>query len=87
MTATTNCHHIVILLQDNVLLVVEIQQADGLEVVRHAARRAHFTGELEGVHDGLHRGVVGCAEAFSQREWTGALAVVGVVAPRGDYPA
>ncbi|KAG7226478.1 hypothetical protein INR49_003798, partial [Caranx melampygus] len=47
---------------------------------RHTAGRSHLiTRELERVHDGAHRGVVGRSEAAAQREGTGAFAVVGVV--------
>ena len=87
MAPAAHRHHIIILLQNHVLLVVEVQQADGLQFVRHATGGAHVVGQLECVHDGLHGGVVGGAQALPEREGAGALAVVGVVAPRGYDPA
>lgn len=88
MTATAQRHHIIILLQNHVLLVVEIQQTDGLQTVGDAARRADVVrGQLERVHDGAHRGVVRRSEVSPQWERTGAFAVVSVVSPGGDDPA
>lgn len=87
VTATAECHHVVILLQNHVLLVIEVQQADGLEFFWDAAGRPHVTGEFECVHDGAHRGVVGGFEVSPQRERTRAGAVVSVVTAGGDDPA
>lgn len=87
VTAAAQRHHIVVLLQNHVLLVVEVQQADGLEFVGDAAGRPHVAGEFECVHDGAHRGVVGGSEVPPQREGARAGAVVSVVAAGGDDPA
>lgn len=88
MTAAAQRHHVVVLLQNHVLLVVKVQQADGLESVRDAARRPHLAaGDPERVHDGAHRGVVGGSQAHPQREGAGASAVVGVVPAGRDDPA
>lgn len=88
VTAAAQRHHVVILLQNHILLVVKIQQTDGLESVGNAAGRPHFIArELECMHDGAHRGVVGRSEVSSQGERAGAFAVVGVVTPGRDDPA
>lgn len=87
VTATAQRHHVVILLQNDVLLVVKVQEADGLELVGDAARRPHVTGEFECVHDGAHCGVVGGSEVPPQRERTRAGTVVSIVTAGGDDPA
>lgn len=88
VTAAAQRHHVVILLQNHVLLIIEVQQTDGLEPVGDTAGGSHFvTRELERVHDGAHRGVVGGSEAPSQWERAGTLAVVGIVTPGRDDPA
>lgn len=88
VTAAAQRHHVVILLQNHVLLIIEIQQTDGLESVGDTAGRPHLVaGELERMHDGAHRGVVGRSEVSPQGERAGAFAVVGVVSPGGDDPA
>lgn len=88
MTTAAQGHHVVILLQNHVLLIVKVQQAHGLERVGHAARRLHvIASDLERVHDRAHRGVVRGSDAHPQREGAGARAVVGVVAAGGDDPA
>lgn len=88
VTAAAQRHHVVILLQNHVFLIIEIQQTDGLESVGDTAGRPHLVaGELERMHDGAHRGVVGRSEVSPQGERAGAFAVVGVVSPGGDDPA
>lgn len=87
MTAAAQRHHIVILLQDHVLLIIEVQQADGLESFGNAAGRPNVAGEFERVHDGAHSGMVGGSEVAPQRERAGAGAVVSVVTAGGDDPA
>ena len=39
VAAAAECHHLVVLFQDDVLVVVEVEQADGVELVGYAARR------------------------------------------------
>lgn len=88
MTTTAQRHHVFILLQNYVLLIVKVQQTDGLEHVGDAAGGSHLVlGELECVHDGAHRGVVGGAEVPPQRERAGAFALVCIVTPGRDDPA
>lgn len=82
VTTAAACHHIIILLQNHVLIVIEIQQINAEEFVRNTARHLDAFGQFEGVDDGLHRGVVCGPHVLSQRERTGTLAVVGVVAAR-----
>ena len=53
VAATAPGHHVVVLLQHNVLVVVEVEQVDGVELVGHAAGRIDALGEFEGVDDGL----------------------------------
>lgn len=60
VAAAAQCHHIIVLLQHHVLLVVEVQQTDGLKPVRNTTGGRHLIGgQLECVHDGAHGGVVG----------------------------
>lgn len=80
MAATAPSHHVVILLQHHVLIIIKVEQIDGVKLVRHTARRLDALGELESVDDGLDGGVVGRAHVLAQREGAGALAVVGIVA-------
>lgn len=88
VAATAERHHVVVLLQHHVLLVVEVQQTDGLQPVRNTAGSGHLVGgELERVHDGAHGGVVGGPQVATQGERAGASAVVGVVAAGRDDPA
>lgn len=82
MAPAATCHHIVILLQNHVLIVVKIKQINAEEFVRNAARRLDAFGEFKGVDDGLHRGVVRRPHVLPQRERAGPFAVVGVVAAR-----
>lgn len=87
VTAAAQRHHVVILLQNHVLLIIKVQQADGLELVGDAAGCPHVAGESECVHDGAHCGMVGGSEVPPQRERTRAGTVVSVVTPGGDDPA
>lgn len=80
VTATAQRHHVIILLQNHILLIIEIQQADGLQSVGDTAGWSHFIGrQLERVHDGAHRGMVGRSEVPPKWERAGTSAVVGVV--------
>lgn len=88
VAAAAERHHIIILLQHHILLVVEVQQTYGLKPVRNATGGGHLVGgELESMHNGAHGGVVGGPQVPPQREWTGASAVVGIVAAGRDDPA
>lgn len=87
MTATASCHHIIVLLQHDVLIVVKVQQVNAEEFVRYAAGGLNALGQFEGVDDGLNRGVVGRPHVLAQGKRTGAFTVVGVVAAgRHDPP-
>ena len=87
VAATAARHHVIVLLEHHVLVVVKVQQVDGEQLVGHAARRLDAPRQLQGVDDGLHRGVVAGPHVLTQREGAGALAVVGVVATRRHDPA
>lgn len=88
VAATAERHHVIVLLQHHVLLVVKVQQTDGLKPVRNTAGGGHLVGgELECVHDGAHSGVVGGPQVPTQRKGTRASAVVSVVAAGRNYPA
>ena len=87
VTAAAGGDHVVVLFQDDVLVVVEVQQTDGVEFVGHARRRAQVLADAQGVHDALHCRVVRRLLVLPEREGTAALAVVGVVALRRDDPA
>lgn len=87
MAAAASSHHVVVLFQNNVLVVVEVEQVDGKQLVGHAARRLDAPDQLQCIDDGLDGGVVGWLHVLTQREGAGALAVIGVVAPGGHDPA
>lgn len=81
VAATASSHHVVVLFQHHILIIVKVQQVDGEELVRHAARRIDAFHQLEGVDDGLDGGVVGWPHVLTKGEGAGAFAVVSVVAP------
>lgn len=87
MASTASCYHVVILFEHHIAVVVEVEQVDGEELVRYAAGRVDAPGELQGVNDGLHCGVVRGPHVLAQREGAGTLAVVRIVAPWRHNPA
>ena len=87
VTAAAGGDHVVVLFQDDVLVVVEVQQTDGVEFVGHTRRRAQVLADAQGVHDALNRRMVRRLLVLPERERTAALAVIGVVALRRDDPA
>ena len=87
MTAAAGSDHVVVLFQDDVFVVVEVQQTDGVEFVRHTRRRTQVLADAQGVHDALYRRVVRRLLVLPEREGTAALAVIGVVALGRDDPA
>lgn len=87
MAAAAPSHHVFVLLQHHVLVIIEVEQVDGEELVGHAARRLDAPDQLQGVNDGLDGGVVGRPHVLAQGEGAGAPAVVGVVTPGGHDPA
>lgn len=50
--------HVGVVLQHHVAILVEVQQRDGGELVRDAARRRHFRVQTDRVHQALDRRVV-----------------------------
>lgn len=68
--------HVWVILQDDVSVLVEVEQGDGGELVRDAARRRHFGVDTNGVHETLYGGVVGRSHLLGKRERAGAGAVV-----------
>lgn len=87
VAATAPCHHVVVLLQHHVLVVIKVEQVDGEQLVGDATRGFDALEQLEGVDDGLDGGVVSGPHVLTQRKGTGAFAVVGVVASRRHDPA
>lgn len=84
---TASCHHVIVLLQHHVFVIVEVQQIDGEEFVGHAARRLDAFGKFERVDDGLDGGVVRRSHVLAQRKGTGAFAVVSVITARRHDPS
>jgi len=95
VTAAVERDHLVVLFEDDVLVIVEVEQADRVEFVWHAARRvdrhraawllqtvaaAAAASDAKRVDDALHRGVVRRMLVLPERERTDAAALVGVVA-------
>ena len=101
MTATAERNHLVVLFQDDVLLVVEVQETDGVQLVGYTAWRvdrrrtpvpthrvaAASAADAQGVDDALDGGVVRRMLVLTEREWTLAAALVGVVPLGRDDPA
>lgn len=87
VAATASSHHVVILFQHHILVIIEVEQVDGEELVGHAARCLNAFDQLQGIDDGLDSGVVGWLHVLTQGEGAGAFAVVSVVAPGRDDPA
>lgn len=81
VAATAPSHHVIILLEDHILIIIKVEEVDGVELVGHTAGAADTLTQLEGVDDGLHCGVVCRTHVLAQREGTGAFAVEGVVPP------
>lgn len=86
MTAAASRHHIIILLQHDVLIVIKVQQVNAEEFIRYTAGGLDALGQFEGVDDGLNCGVVGRPHVLTQGKRTGAFAVVGIVAARRHNP-
>jgi len=97
VTSAAERDHFVVLFQDDVLVVVEVEQADGVELARHAARSVHGRRGAHGVccaaaanaqrvDDALDRGVVGRVLVLAERERALTAALVRVVALRRDDP-
>lgn len=87
VAATASRHHVIILFQHYILIIIEVEQVDGEELVGDAARRLNAFDQLQGVDDGLDGGVVGRPHVLTQREGAGAFAVVSVVAAGRHNPA
>lgn len=87
LAATASSHHVIILFQHHILIVIKIEQVDGEELVGHTAWHLDAFDQLQGVDDGLDGGVVGWPHVLTQRERAGAFAVVSVVAPGRHDPA
>lgn len=87
VAAAASSHHVFVLFQHHILVIVKVEQVDGEELVWHTAWRLDAFDELQGVNDGLDGGVVGRPHVLAQREVAGALAVVSVVPSRGHDPA
>lgn len=87
VAAAASSHHVVVLFQNHVLILIKVEQVDGKQLVGHTARLLDALDQLQGVDDGLHGGVVGRSHALAQREGAGALAVISVVTPRRHDPA
>lgn len=86
MAATLQSYHLVILLEDDVLLgVVEEEREIGVGG-RDATRFGHSRISAGVVHNALHGGVVGWIQVLSQWEATLPCALKSVVALRGHNP-
>jgi len=86
VTPAAGGHHFVVLFQNDVLIIVKVQQTDGIEFVGHAAGRVDIGADLKSVDDALDGGVIRRLLVLPQWERTDALAVVGVVALRRYDP-
>lgn len=87
VAATASSHHVIILFEHHILIIIEVKQVDGEELVGHAARHLNAFHQLQGVDDGLDGGVVGRSHVLAQREGAGAFTVVSIVATGRHNPA
>lgn len=85
MAATGAYHHVLVLLQDDVGVVVKEEHGYGVEFGGGAARLWYILRVHE-VHQRLYDGMVGGIHVSIQGEGTLSIAVVGSVAFRGDNP-
>lgn len=86
MTTTPSSHHIVVLLEYHIAVLVEVQQRDGHKSVRHAARQLDRLRQSELVRYALDGGVIGGSLVLPQREVAVPFALERVVALRTDDP-
>lgn len=87
IATTASCHHVIVLLQHYILIIIKVQEVDGEELVGHTTRCVYAFGKLECIDDGLHSGMVCRSHVLAQRKGTGPFAVVCVVATgRHDPP-
>lgn len=86
VATTASCHHIIILLQHYILIIIKVQEVDGEELVGHTTRCVYAFGKFECVDDGLHCGVVCGSHVLAQRKGTGPFAVVCIVATGRHNP-
>lgn len=87
MATAASGHHVVVLLEHHVLVLVEVEQADGVQLVGYAAGCTHSCGQAHLVDDALHCGMVGGPLVLAQREVALSLAVVGVITFGRNDPA
>lgn len=87
MATTASCHHVIILLKHYILIVIEVQEVDGEELVRHTTWCLYAFCKLECIDDRLHSGMVGGLHVLAQRKGTRPFTVVCIVATgRHDPP-
>lgn len=86
VTATASSHHLIILLQDHIFIVIKVQQIDGKEFIWDAAGTAHILAEFQCIDDGLDGGVIGGPHVLPQWEGAGPPAVIGIVPTGRDNP-
>lgn len=86
MTTTPGSHHIIVLLEYHIAVLVEIQQRYGHQSVRHAARQLGSLSQPELVRYALDGRVIGGSLVLSQREVAVPFALERVVALRTDDP-
>lgn len=86
VATTASCHHVIILLQHYILIIIEVQEVDGEELVGHTTWCLYAFGKLECIDDGLHSSVVCGSHVLTQRKGTGPFAVICIVATGRHYP-
>ena len=78
-------HHILVVFQHNLLVLIHIEQTDRAEIRGHATGLRHGP-DVGVVHQTLNRGVVGGVEVVRQGEVAFPHAKVGVVVRRREDP-
>lgn len=68
VAAAASSHHVIVLFQYDILIIIKVEQVDGEELVRHAAWRLDAFDQFQGIDDGLDRGVVGWPHVLTQGE-------------------
>lgn len=87
VATTASCHHVIVLLQNYILIIIEVQEVDREELVGHTAWHLYSFGELECVYDGLHCSMVRGSHVLAQRKGTGPFAMVCIVATGRHDPS
>ena len=84
MASAAGGHHIIVLFENDVFVVVVVQQTDRVQLVGNAAWLADAGCKTQLVDDALHRRMIRRPLVLAQRKRAGAFAVIRLI-PLGRY--